>query len=402
LNGGFKEADENSIHLAEDDPASIALLVGFLYRGTIPGTDKNLGPFVKFASPPPAQNAPATVTESPSGTIYPFHAIGSAGLHERELFQHISFQPQYQPFSPEELRVADYEADRKHPQGTGTSLPSATQNRILALFPTANIGPPTQGIGQTSTQTQLASGTSQTAATAQQPQLTLFSAPSHNIRSNISSQPLQPVPTLFGPQAVRTLFGAPIQDAESAGSHPSALPSGFNEHAAASSPPAAGWEHFGMSRTINYPSPAGIFLKGIPRSKPFGSSCLGTDAYQLAILKLCLLAERILWPALFSAAVEGYIRGELIANRSIPTVHVDLIYGNSSVSALRTYAIESMCSNSHQGTSTYLSLAKKYDEFLEDILSKLPESYHKKGLIWDDETIESFGMSMSENRVKGK
>jgi hypothetical protein len=33
LNGGFREAQENSIYWEEDDLETVALMVGFLYRG---------------------------------------------------------------------------------------------------------------------------------------------------------------------------------------------------------------------------------------------------------------------------------------------------------------------------------------------------------------------------------
>jgi hypothetical protein len=40
LNGGFREAQENSIYWEEDDLDTVALMVGFLYRGVIPSFDQ--------------------------------------------------------------------------------------------------------------------------------------------------------------------------------------------------------------------------------------------------------------------------------------------------------------------------------------------------------------------------
>jgi hypothetical protein len=50
LNGRFKEAEEGKIHLEEDDPAAVELLIGWLYRGVIPGTGKKLSPFTRSMS----------------------------------------------------------------------------------------------------------------------------------------------------------------------------------------------------------------------------------------------------------------------------------------------------------------------------------------------------------------
>jgi len=47
LNGRFKEAEENEIHLEEDDPTAIGLMVGWLYRGVIPGTGNKASPFTR-------------------------------------------------------------------------------------------------------------------------------------------------------------------------------------------------------------------------------------------------------------------------------------------------------------------------------------------------------------------
>jgi hypothetical protein len=48
LNGKFKEAEENSIHLEEESPATFDLLVGWLYQGRIPAIGP---PFCGFNTP---------------------------------------------------------------------------------------------------------------------------------------------------------------------------------------------------------------------------------------------------------------------------------------------------------------------------------------------------------------
>lgn len=92
---------------------------------------------------------------------------------------------------------------------------------------------------------------------------------------------------------------------------------------------------------------------------------------QLALLHLCLLAETILWPELYNAAIDAYVRGELNLHRPIPPKHVDLIYDRTpSGSSLRAYVLESMCIN-RGDTLMYMELTKRYDELLEAILNKL-------------------------------
>lgn len=70
LNGGFKEAEENKIHLEEDDPAAVGLLVGWLYRGVIPGTGRKPGPFSLYMTGgvPPVYKPHAV----PPGTLRSF------------------------------------------------------------------------------------------------------------------------------------------------------------------------------------------------------------------------------------------------------------------------------------------------------------------------------------------
>ena len=50
LNGSFKEAAEQSITFEELEPAAFALMIGWLYKGTIPGIEKQLRPVPKPAA----------------------------------------------------------------------------------------------------------------------------------------------------------------------------------------------------------------------------------------------------------------------------------------------------------------------------------------------------------------
>lgn len=106
--GSFIEAEENSIHLKEEDPAAVALLVGCLYRGIIPGTGNLTNPSGK-ATFSPSQTIQILTSEH--GTSCPFlpspHPVysGLFGSHplaqQMDTIQHICQQPQYTLFSPE-------------------------------------------------------------------------------------------------------------------------------------------------------------------------------------------------------------------------------------------------------------------------------------------------------------
>jgi hypothetical protein len=162
LNGKFKEAEENSIYLVEESPVAFDLLVGWLYQDRIPVVGP---PFGGFKTP----EADATVKEplksdhiiqleSGYGThfrrlVAPYLSSGDVGMgmgspitppknegtsqvtyqpHTEpplgfsnglaaaagtpgalDLFEHISAQKEYRKWSAEELRAADYDANRK-------------------------------------------------------------------------------------------------------------------------------------------------------------------------------------------------------------------------------------------------------------------------------------------------
>lgn len=112
LAGSFIEAEENSIHLKEEDPAAVALLIGWLYHGAIPGTENLTNPFGPFVTSMFSSPQPTQIPISEMGTIYPFNPspapTNNGPPHHLDMFQHICHQSHYTVFSPEELRLADY------------------------------------------------------------------------------------------------------------------------------------------------------------------------------------------------------------------------------------------------------------------------------------------------------
>lgn len=502
FNGNFKEAQENSIHLKEEDPAAVALMIGWVYRGVIPGTGKKISAFAQPFVPQPTKKSDVPNATSINGSQYPFAPYYEAEPHSssglRNAFHNIGFQPQYRMFSQEELRLADYEENRRYSdsnqppnhRGLFGGPPMVGNNHpVPAPPPPANppgpMPPQTGGVfgtvppnpaappsaaapsaipstrlwasswGQSQTTTSLFGsplppsqtgggsslfGNAQTAP----PALSTQSG-----GSSINSTPAQPVQTAnttpATTQAASTattqgtsLFGnvnAPAHGQASATLHTGGLfgglgsrnlftPSppqqtsglfGLTTATPSSSTPFGGTPtfdqlfsaisthrdtprpgSFGYKPIIEYPKSFGTPIPGIPRGEPWGILSAEQQAQQSALLHLCLLAETILWPELYNAAVEAYVRGELNLHRPIPPKHVDLIYDRTPTeSTLRAYVLESMCTN--RGDSLmYVDLTRQYDELMEDILNKLPTlRIPEQQAPWlQEEFIRSFHMPM--------
>jgi hypothetical protein len=547
--GGFKEAEENSIHLREEDPAAVALMIGWVYRGVIPGMERKISPFAQPYAPNPLQKSDIPNANSIDGSRYPFAPYyevepnSSSGM--RNAFQNIGFQPQYQMFSQEELRVADYRSGRRYPDanpapryhGHGHGLfgfvPPGAQPVIPPPPPPANApapvppsqpgnmfgtvqpapAPPTANMPPAPTpSSQL--GTGNIFGTVQQALPSLagapIAAPSSRLWASSWGQQPQPATSLFGvplppPQtgSGTSLFGnarpAPAAPStQNGGSTINSTPTQPDQGTSASSTPATtqtappapaqgtglfpslnpspsgqaptgdlfaglgsniapsvlshrqqtgslfgnfGHSHptgglfgsttgslldfggfspirpngfnrddlrpgsFGYTSTIEYPKASGTPLPGIPQSQPLGARSAEQEAQQSALLHLCLLAETILWPELYNAAIEAYVRGELNLHRPIPAEHVDLIYDRTpSESTLRAYVLESMCTN--RGDSLmYIELTRQYDELMEDILNKLPTlRVQEQQAPWtQDDLIRSFHMpKLSTGKGKEK
>lgn len=116
--GDFKEARENSIHFKEEDPDAVALLIEWVYKGVIPGTEIKVSPFAQPYTMQSTVNSNFPVATSINGSQYPYTPTSvmdpDSLFGNRTVYHHIGSQPQYQMFSQEELRIADYEAGRRY------------------------------------------------------------------------------------------------------------------------------------------------------------------------------------------------------------------------------------------------------------------------------------------------
>lgn len=134
LNGKFKEAGEQAIRLPEESPDAFDLLIGWLYQNQIPVAGSAPGPFQVFARGLTGGVAHLNNFISPNkGTFdipyhqrqeliqYPPLTLLQSPWSER--FDNICCQFYYEHYSPEELRLVDYERNRrfKESRGCGTS-----------------------------------------------------------------------------------------------------------------------------------------------------------------------------------------------------------------------------------------------------------------------------------------
>ncbi|KAH8687457.1 hypothetical protein BGZ60DRAFT_8157 [Tricladium varicosporioides] len=363
LNGNFKEADENSITLEEEDPAAVGLLIGWLYRGIIPGTRQKISPFARRSSDAGFQEYVAPPPYPDNGTSLPFTPGTYSDPNNPRMsdtFTHIGFDAQYQQWSPEELRLADYKLNRIYG-------PAPLAHGAAAANPAPATVPMTLTTGQPGT------------VPPYQP-VSLFGP---------SPWPAAPRPGgLFGGFGNGTqqnsLFGRPPnRDARSG-------PFSFKNK------PTLQPGEFGFDPLIKYPKTEQVFLQGISRSDALDTLQEEQELQQFALLNLCILAETICWTYLFNDAVDAYVSGELNLHRNIPFEHVELIYQRTySESPLREFVMDSirrLNTNNANSHLEYMPLAQQYEGFLEDVLGNLsglkfvnkaplfpptPKSYHK-------------------------
>jgi hypothetical protein len=364
-----------------------------------------------FPKPPkvqiPIANAGSIDSYSPARVRVPHY-------HIMDLMHSISANSRYSVFSFEELRVADYEHGRRFNRNRGTNgtqsgaligvnpqpasnntinsntAPSANLfGRVGSYQPGAGSSSATAPNGNTNSTTipstgllgnfaSLQPGASSSSAAPSTNNVTAAAVPAHQFSPwRPTSGPVyQPTPIQ---SAAATSPTQPIltdQPSISFIYQPNAeLPPGMVLKTIESKPacPKSPSE-FGFFPTIKYSNSASGFIKGIPRSVPSDYQSFNPEEYQLTILKLCILAERICWDRLFSDARAAYTQGELNLRRVVTAEHINLIYANTYPdSKLRVYVMESIRSMRAEGQNLipYLEMAHQYDDFLADLFAQV-------------------------------
>jgi nuclear pore complex protein Nup98-Nup96 len=219
-----------------------------------------------FGAPASSALAPSTGECQGTGSV-PFQATvekePNSTSNQQNAFQSITFQAPYQKFSPEELRLADYQQGRKH--GNASNQAGAFGSSTgFGGFGT-NSQTTNTGFGATNTGSNLFGGTSSSPFGASQPATSGFGA---NTATSGG---------LFGAAkpATTNLFGAPAQNqpagnlfGNTGSTGFGSAPSGFGTNNA-----TTGSSLFGQSNTANKP-PAFSFNTSQPASTgtTFGST----------------------------------------------------------------------------------------------------------------------------------
>ncbi|OBT89993.1 hypothetical protein VE02_01615 [Pseudogymnoascus sp. 03VT05] len=116
-------------------------------------------------------------------------------------------------------------------------------------------------------------------------------------------------------------------------------------------------------------------IDGIPHCSPIEPIMESEEAYQLALIRLCLFAETICWTNLFNIAMTTYIQGEsFLAPRPMPTEHIELIYERAHPeSPCRKFAADATISqiNAAGQIDRNMDLVEQWPSFLEDIFKRL-------------------------------
>jgi hypothetical protein len=320
LNGSFKEAEEETIFLPEENANTFDLLIGFLYQGMIPAISPPFGKSVvqrthvpvhasSIASRSGEGESPliayqrlvaplypdgtypvhvserdmATVSAAPvnRGTVHtPFVTTVGQGQPRgigMQFFEHhntISAQPEYKDWSVEELRAADYR------NGLTSDLATNTVNDLAASLATTSLS------------------------------LTI--------------------------------------------------------------PEARLWNNLVLTGR----------LPNIPRCPTLAAHMASEETLQLALLNLCLLAETLCWDTLFNAGITAYTTGEsvLCTRRALPASHIQLIYSRAhEASPCRAFAacaaaIAVLHDKSTHGSYIAITPPSICPGFLEDWLTALADN----------------------------
>ena len=216
----------------------------------------------------------------------------------------ISHDLTYAQFSPEELRVADYDQGRKYGDGNPNLRPAVGQpTQLTPLFENATLQqttqPPATGANLFGDPTQQQTTQPPTTGTS------LFGSVITTV-SHASTQPVntfvfpnlpgvtssgQASPSHFRPSQFGGIGGA----GGVLGGAPSPARPTFQSNPPVKKPELRPGD-FGYSPTIIYPPSDGKYLDGIPRSESIGVTQEVQDAHQDALLHLCIFAESIIWP----------------------------------------------------------------------------------------------------------
>jgi hypothetical protein len=396
LNGKFREAEENTIHLKEDDPVAVGLLIAWLYRGVIPGSYNKINPFARLTQ----NSLPESTDPIPypdMGTVLPFASsrLSVSYPGQNDSLTHICSDDLYNNFSPEELRMADYRSLRRYGPSVGSVFGAGAG---VGALPFGNPPPPPPPIAPPGTSlfgTALPPTPSNPAVIGASVSVSITpnNGQQHPAAPSTSSN-LQTLAHPNPPPAAPTNFFASWGRATPSGGASFGRPSAFSGVSGRfSKKPDLRPGDFGYCPTVNYPESKGEYIDGISPSKPLRDAQEDQDARQDSLLHLCILAETIIWPKLFNAAIDAYVQGELSLLRNIPTHHIETIYERTIPgSPLREFAIDSLqrLSNAPIACKEYMTIAQQHEEFLEAVILRLSTMHVGKSVLKSIDQIKTY------------
>lgn len=407
-----------SVRLEKDDPAAVALMITFLYRGVVPCWQGNkpthTASTMNFTFPATEieKSGFGVLAQRPltsrSGTAFtPFQAFvekePNSSTNQENAFQNICFQEPYQKFSFEELRLEDYRFGLRFSQASAATIttppkfekqPTSSPFARLGTPSTLSFSQPTSSSSAGPLLLKPASGS--TAGFSFSPAPAFGSPQTQNIPENDVNfgKLAQATPGLFGGTG-----GTP-----NSGSSSALFRGGFGSASSSSSTPS---KIFGAPPTSPVSSSAAS-LSGQPAAAkaPINSNLKAQapaidprEAHSLALLNLCILAERIAWPDLFNIAVKIYITDIASPGMPTPVSHIETIYRRTKVgSPLRTFAIDCV---SRFGANNFLSLAQENKEFLSDIWGIMRPSTENSSVLFAV-TYGKYNLKSSSTNTEGR
>ncbi|KXX74335.1 Kelch repeat and BTB domain-containing protein 7 [Madurella mycetomatis] len=347
--GLFREAIEGVVTFDEDDPDAFRLLINWLYRGHIP----RVQPFITkpdFSIQGMAQPDAAATGAIPPSSIKEDTNILKRGRDydgSEIIVRHLSSHSTYKQFSPEEIRLADYEVSavscaRKSRRGDVAITPRVRRELLGALI----AGEAAPAVNTPST----------------------GAADRETVNNNFQHAP-------GGPGFTFQMRKPPQTDSDSEGSK---LDETDEEQKQ-----APNWN--GWSFPIGF-EPAAVTTrcwfnwKAGPGDLVFASyeqASHEADRHQLHLAQLIALAEKLCWDELFNAAMDAYLDGErLMIREFVPLAHLQVAYTKCcATSAFRRLLFDRVYFEvtTYKTHLRYLELSQTCEDFLADLFTRLDQ-----------------------------
>lgn len=377
-----------SLHLEHDDPAAVALMINFLYRGVVPCwmEDKSARPtstldFTTTSATDCEKSVFGVLAQRPFTSNYgtastPFQAFienePDSSSKQQNAFQNVCFQAPYQNLSPEELRLVDYKAGFRF--STASAVTSA-----VSFLPANFAGSPNfdkQPISNPFARAPVTGTWPFSQVATQIPVGPPLLGPAIG---SFTPLPFSPTPAFKPSQTKKDLESTNIDSSSALSgggfgrdSNSSSTPSLISET------PSTSLVRLFATSALGPPTATETSIATEPSTPTPAKN--SQEVHSLALLNLCILADRTAWPNLFNAAIKFYVPGIVYPGISIPVTHVETIYKRTKIgSPLRTFAIDCV---SRFGADHLLGLAQENKDFLADVWGTMRPSTENFSILY--------------------